>query len=189
MASSDVPFADFIKARSGRTIIPMPKGHPLVQTLAKNLNDMLQKSRHRRYIGGRINEVGGSLESEVKSYINSSGLGTCETKPRGGYPDLSVSMASGNHVYIEVKATTSRPDENSSLRAFYISSAKHVQEDAHHILIHFFLTKVPSAGTKSEFNFASWAIRDLHDLTIRLKKEYNASMNDFKLLPVLASSP
>ena len=189
MASNDIPLADFIKRQSGHIIIPMPKGHSLIQTLAKNLNIMLQKSRHTRYIGGRINEVGGSLESEIKSFIDASGLGTCETKPRAGYPDLSVNMASGNHVYIEVKATTSKPSENSSLRAFYISSAKHVQEDAHHILIHFFLNKVASAGTRSEFEFSSWAIRDLHDLTIRLKKEYNANMNDFKRLPVLAASP
>lgn len=188
MASSGMRLADFIKRVSGTNMIPTPQGHPLIRMLEKNLNTMLGKSRHTRYFGGRINEVGGALESEIKSFIDASGLGKCEVIPRAGYPNISVRMKDGGYVYIEVKATTAKPDSKSSLRAFYISSGKHVKADAHHILIHFFLDQVPAAGKKSEFEFASWTIRDLHNLTIRLKSEYNANMNDFKRLPVLASS-
>lgn len=188
-SNDDVPFADLINHMSGgRSIIPTPKGHPLIQALGKNLNTMLKKSRHTNYVGGRINEVGTSLETEIKSFIDTSGLGTCMAKPRSGYPDLVVSMRDGDDVYIEVKTTSEKPDSKSTLRAFYISSGKHIQTDAHHILIHFFVNRVPSTGTKAQFELHAWAIRDLHSLKVRLKNEYNASMKDFKQLPVLASS-
>lgn len=189
MTSNDVPFADLISHMSGgKSIIPTPKNHPLIQALAKNLNTMLKNSRHTNYVGGRINEVGTSLESEIKSFIDASGLGTCVPKPRAGYPDLAVSMHNGDDMYIEVKTTSEKPDSKSTFRAFFFSSGKHIQTDAHHILIHFFVNRVPSTGTKAQFELIAWTIRDLHSLKVRLKKEYNANMKDFKQLPVLASS-
>ena len=186
---SVVAFPDLVSKLSGCNVIAINPPHPLINTLEKGLNDMVSRAKYTRYHGGRVNEVGRSLEAEIRAIIESSGVATIERPGQAaGYPDMSLKAKDGTRYYLEIKTTTESRNKPSALRAFYISSGKKITWDAHHLLVHLYVTQIPSVGKMSEFKLVGWVINDLYGLSLRPKLEYNASHADMSTLSTLASS-
>ncbi len=187
--ASAVGFPALVHRLSGHAVIAIDPRHPLIDTLEKGLNGMLSRARYTRYHGGRVNEVGRSLEAEIRGIIESSGVASIERQRQAaGYPDMSLRARDGTRCYLEIKTTTESANRPSTLRAFYISSGNKITSDAHHLLVHLYVTQIPTVGKKSEFQLNGWVIKDLHGLALRPKLEYNASHADMSALSTLASS-
>ena len=184
-----IDFSALIRSLSGHAVIPIDPSNSLINALTIGLNDMLSKAKYTRYHGKRVNEVGRSLEAEIRGIIKASGVATIEPQGQAaGYPDLSLHTKDGVGCYLEIKTTTEDRSKPSTFRVFYISSGRKIHKDAHHMLVHLYVTQIPTIGKKSEFKFDGWVIKDLYGLSLRLKSEYNASHADMATLPTLASS-
>ena len=180
---ADYGFPDIVKRLYRQDVIPITVGHPILRLLAMGLDSLLVKQTYTAYTAKRVNEVGSQLEKEIRDIVSRGG--SLQTMPRQGYPDMLAEFPGHESVYIEVKATTQAPGAKSSFRAFYLSKGKKITRRASHVLVRLFLEQVSSTGTQSMFRLASWEVKDLYALRLRLKKEYNASSSDMNRLPTL----
>lgn len=180
------PFADLTREKSGARVVPIPSSHPLLDVLVKGLDDMMARAKYTNYTANRINEIGSQIELEIRQIVDNSPL--CKLKPmqRTGYPDLAVAI-NGETAHIEIKTTTEEPTSESGFRTFYISSWSKVKCDSYHLLIQLFVRRVTGAE-KVNVQLLSWRIKDLSNLNLVLKMEYNASLQELNQLPSLRQS-
>ncbi len=181
-----IVFSELVKTSCNRTVFETEKDHPILKILSKGLNDIIQKSKYTRYEGGRINDLGKSLEHEIKDIIeHNNDIELLPYSQHMGYPDLRLKINS-KIVFIEIKTTAKEEGFNSTQRVFYYTNGNKITDDGHHLLIQLFLKS--SLSNPNSYIFKKWKIKDLYSLSIGLKKEYNASYRDLNNLPVLCNS-
>ena len=110
----------------------------------------------------RYNECGNDMENVLKKSSGGklSGLGQA-----AGYPDL---MNEGSEYYLECKVANSK-SMNTSFRSFYLSTLTKIKKSQPHLLVCF----KHHDGKLSKDDEP--IVRDLYDLELTLKQEWNAS--------------
>lgn len=179
-------FSDLVKDSCQKDVRQIDRGHPILKLLSKGLDGILKKSAYTRYEDRRINDLGKSLETEIKSIIENSS--ECKIIPYSqhmGYPDLRLEI-NDDIVFIEIKTTSKDENFSSTQRVFYFTNGNKITSNGYHILVQLFLE--PSPNNPNSYQFKKWKIKDLHSLNINLKQEYNASYKDLHELPTLFCS-
>ncbi len=181
-----VEFHSLIKDTCDKTVLQTQKSHPILKILSNGLNIILRKSKYTRYEDRRINDLGKSLEQEIKDIItHDNDIKLIPYSQHLGYPDLRVQIH-GKVVFIEIKTTSKEENFDSTQRVFYYTNGNKISDDGYHLLIQLFLEASPS--NPNSYIFKKWRIRDLYSLSVSLKREYNASYRDLNNLPVLCGS-
>ncbi len=187
----DIPFADVVKATTGKRILPFDQKNDADRELLAKIglaldeviirmnatNSVAQKQR-------RINEVSSHFEDEMKRVLNDVPEFSCDFPhlasgkiQRSGYPDLRlVEKKSGRVIYLDPKLYE-EGSRNSSFRTFYFEPKKEtnkILDDAHHLIVGF-----AHDGRKSgQWKFLSWELVDLSQFKVRLKAEFQGSNHD-----------
>jgi len=189
-ALENIPFADVVRASSGREIIPidptLPADAELLGALRLALNHTLAQlnrpdspARSEK----RINEVSSHFEKSLRSEIDSTDGFLCAppTTNAGknqhtGYPDLRiVHQETGQVTYLDPKLIAPGTLD-SSLRTFYFTpkgETGKIQNDAHHLLV-----GIEHDGNTGQWKFTAWHLVDLASLKVRLKTEFQANNQD-----------
>jgi hypothetical protein len=188
---SGVPFAEIVKAATGRQVIAVNPtnsidrellakiGQALDEVLAK-LNATNSPAQSKR----RINEVSALFEMALKASLNSIEGFECDfpklasgAQQRSGYPDLRlVDKKSGRIVYLDPKLFE-RGSRGSSFRTFYYEPKREtnkILDDAHHLIVGF----EHDGKQNGAWHFLSWELVDLSRLRVRLKVEFQGSNRD-----------
>ena len=130
---------------------------------------------------GRPNELGNYLEAELIELIDrecplecrrpTTAKGTAQTV---GYPDAIVKQKD-IILYCEVKTYQEKTKE-TTLRTFYYqpTNQSKIQQDAPHFLIGF-QTESINVNNRSPFKVVDYAIRDVYNLQVQFKAEFNAN--------------
>lgn len=188
---SDVPFADVVRAATGRQVLPL---HPtnavdaeLLAKMGRAMDAVLRRmnapenaAQQKR----RINEVSALFESAMKDALNAVAGFECDyprlasgTRQRAGYPDLRlVDRKSGRVVYLDPKLFE-RGSRASSLRTFYYEPKREtnkILEDAHHVIVGF----EHDGKEDGSWKFLGWELVDLSGFSVKLKAEFQASNRD-----------
>lgn len=174
------PFPEVLTASCGHRIIPIDPANPddkrLVDAVTKAMRDFLKVSARSgvRYRGNRANDVGKQLEPTIIEEMRKANL---SPTPLGGsgYPDLSLEFE-GKKVYVELKTSSQKKKHETHHRLFYFTSGKKIKTDAHHLLLQVQIDEEKDKYWKVE----SWQLRDLADLVVGLKTEWNANYADFE---------
>jgi len=175
-----------VKDSCKKTVFKTKKNHPILKILSKGLNDIIAKSKYTRYEDRRINDLGKSLEQEIRDIIKHDGeIELIPYSQHMGYPDLRLKI-NNEIVFIEIKTTSKYDGFNSTQRVFYYTNGNKITDDGYHLLIQLFLE--PSPTNPNSYIFKKWKIKDLYSLNVILKKEYNASYRDLNSLPALCNS-
>ena len=154
--------------------------------MSKGLNDILSKSKYTKYEYKRINDLGKSLENEIKGIIkNNNEVKLIPFSQHMGYPDLRLEI-NNEIIFIEIKTTSQTEEFNSTQRVFYYTNGNKISDDGYHLLIQLFVEASPN--NPNSFTLKKWKIKDLYSLNVSLKKEYNASYRDLNNLPILSNS-
>lgn len=182
-----VNFSQLVKASSGFDIIPIDLKNSddkkLVDELTKALNNFVTSTRKAtRFTGNRVNDIGSALEETVRQEILKTGL-QVETLKGSGYPDLVVKK-DNKITYIELKSSGTKQKEAVNHRLFYYTSGKKIKANAHHLLLQIELTEEKD----KIWIVDSWTLRDLTNLQVSLKSEFNANQKDFDALGSIAKS-
>ena len=204
---SDIPFYVAIRVVSGCEVYPfrsasskylevMADSQTGVSSSAgkasRGLLDLLKqacaiavkRARHEGIVSARPNEAGNKVEPYVISALQQVGLSA--NKPRAksgkrramGYPDIAVELADDFALYMDCK-TYSRKTKSQGMRAFYFSPSKDpkVTKPGSHVVVSFEMDRQQD-GVVSVFRPTAWAIYDLYDLKLNLKREFNAENPD-----------
>lgn len=133
-------------------------------------------------VPGRINEFGNLIEREFFDFLVEKGQEKHNLNSENGYPDGLFKFGE-DLVYLEIK-TFSTKNTQTSQRSFYFSFGKNckIKNDASHILVGFekststveFVTK-DKRKIKVPEEFIEVKTKDLRDLKVKLKIEFNAS--------------
>jgi hypothetical protein len=147
------------------------------------MNNFLKTSRQAsaRYMANRANDAGQKMEGAIveemkKTSLNPTKLGS------SGYPDLLVEF-NGKKSYIELKTSAQKDKEGTHHRLFYFTSGKKIKYDAHHLLLQIQISEEANKYWKVEY----WELRDLYNLKVGLKTEWNANQQDFDKAGLLTS--
>lgn len=148
----------------------------IIDYITKAMNNFLGSTKKGgvRYTGKRPNEVGKNMENGIieemkKTFLKPTSLGA------SGYPDLYVEYNS-QKVYIELKTSAQTNKVNTHHRLFYFTSGKKINCDAHHLLL-----QIQIIEEKDKYwRVVSWQLRDLYNLRVGLKTEWNANDADFE---------
>ena len=132
-----------------------------------------------RYKGNRANDVGKKLETPIIEEFKKTDL---VPNPLGssGYPDLYVEYKT-RKIYIELKTSAQKRKHATHHRLFYFTSGKKITCDAHHLLLQI---QIEEEADKY-WRVVSWQLRDLYDLRVSLKTEWNANNADFEAAGLL----
>ena len=188
---SSVPFADVVKAATGKQVLPL---HPtnvvdaeLLAKIGRALDAVLQRmnspegaAQQKR----RINEVSALFESAMKDALNAVEGFECDYPrlasgghQRSGYPDLRlVDKKSGRILYLDPKLFE-RGSRASTLRAFYYEPKQptnKILDDAHHLIVGF----EHDGKADGTWKFLGWELVDLANFRVKLKAEFQASNRD-----------
>ena len=109
------------------------------------------------------------VEEMKKTSLNPEKLG------KTGYPDLKITL-DGQTSYIELKTSAQGNKAETHHRLFYFTSGKKIKADAHHLLLQIQICKEAEIYWKVEY----WELRDLYNLKVGLKTEWNANQGDFE---------
>jgi len=133
-----------------------------------------------RYKGNRANDVGKKLEPAIIEELKKTDL---LPMPLGssGYPDLYLEYHT-KKVYLELKTSAQKKKATTHHRLFYFTSGKKVKFDAHHLLLQ---VQIEEEADKY-WRVVSWQLRDLYNLKVSLKTEWNANYADFVASGLLA---
>lgn len=184
----EVKFSDVVKAASGKDVHPIDMNDPddakLVQSLAKALNNYfgLVERAGIRYHGNRINDIGKNFEEQILEEIKKTAL-TVTKLGSSGYPDFEIQQGQ-KVVYLELKSTGNTSKSSTQHRMFYFSSGKKIKADARHLLVQIQMEEQDNKNWKP----VSWEMRDLSELSVGLKTEFNANFGDLERTPLLDSS-
>ncbi|HEY0548512.1 MAG TPA: hypothetical protein VGF13_02860 [Verrucomicrobiae bacterium] len=188
---SGVPFADIVRAATGKQVIAVNPtnsidrellakiGRALDEVLAK-LNATNSPAQSKR----RINEVSALFETALKASLNSIEGFECDypklvsgAHQRSGYPDLRlVDKKSGRIVYLDPKLFE-RGSRGSSLRTFYYEPKREtnkILDDAHHLIVGF----EHDGKQDGAWKFSGWELVDLAGFRVKLKAEFQGSNRD-----------
>ena len=182
-----VPFPSVVRGTTGHEVIPIKNDDAIaaeiVSVIVSTIRDSIEQLnredspvREKR----RINEASQFFEAELLTRINATDSFTCELPPtaqgnaqRSGYPDLKIThQPSGRVAYLDPKLFETGSRE-STLRTFYFepkTETNKILDDAHHLLI-----GIEHDGNEGHWQFTNWHLVDLHELTVRLKPEFQAS--------------
>jgi len=186
-----IPFADVIKATTGKRILAFNQKNEVDRELLSKIglamdevikrmnatNSIAQKQR-------RINEVSSHFEDEMKRVLNETPGFACDYPhlasgkvQRSGYPDLRlVDKKTGRIIYLDPKLYEQK-SRSSSLRTFYFepkTDTNKVLDDAHHLIVGF----AHDGKESGHWKFLSWELVDLSQFKVRLKAEFQGSNRD-----------
>ena len=153
----------------------------IISFIGKAMNNFINTSTssETRYKGNRPNEVGknmeiGIIEEMKKTPLKPTKLGS------SGYPDLYIEYDS-QKVYVELKTSAQKKKADTHHRLFYFTSGKKITCDAHHLLLQIQINEEAS----KYWQVVSWQLRDLYNLQVSLKTEWNANNADFEAAGLL----
>lgn len=180
-------FSDVLKQSCNLQIIPIdPKStedKALIDTITKSMNNFLKTGRQAsaRYKADRVNDAGKKMEGAIveemkKTALNPTKLGS------SGYPDLLIEF-NGKKSYVELKTSAQKNKKDTQHRLFYFTSGKKIKHDAHHLLLQVQISEEADKYWKVEY----WELRDLYNLKVGLKTEWNANQQDFDRAGLLTS--
>jgi hypothetical protein len=148
----------------------------IVEFINKAMHNFMvsTKKSDTRYKGNRANDVGKKLEPAIieemkKTYLTPTPLGS------SGYPDLYVEY-NLQKIYIELKTSAQKKKKATHHRLFYFTSGKKITCDAHHLLLQIQIEEEQD----KYWRVVSWQLRDLYNLKVALKTEWNANNQDFE---------
>jgi hypothetical protein len=148
----------------------------IIEFISKAMRNFMNytKKSGMRYTANRANDVGKNLESGILEEMKKTPL-----KPTqlglSGYPDLYVTY-NFQKIYIELKTSAQKKKKDTHHRLFYFTSGKKVVCDAHHLLL-----QIQIEEEKEKYwRVVSWQLRDLYNLKVALKTEWNANHQDFE---------
>ncbi len=196
-AEGDYPFAEVIRRTTGQEVIAFDATNPAHAALLTKLKTAAAaaaiSAREAKIVSARANEVGNALEAHVFQALKAAGL-TAE-RPRtatgrgqaAGYPD--VALESEPPCYLELKTYNVRT-ANSTQRTFYYSPAPEtkVTRTALHLLLAYEFEQQNDGG-QTIWVPVHFKLVSLHDLTVRLKVEYNQSNRGLLADMLLADEP
>lgn len=172
-------FSEILVAVCGHSILPMDltdtADSKLLDTIKQAMDNFMKASRksETRYKASRANEAGSKMESAIveemkKTWLDPEKLGS------SGYPDLLIKL-DGKTSYIELKTSAQKNKKGTHHRLFYFTSGKKIKMDAHHLLLQIQIVE----EVDKYWKVASWELRDLYNLKVGLKTEWNANQGDF----------
>jgi len=178
-------FRDILESSCGfkliRIDVKKTNDKQLVDTMSKAMTNFLSstKKADMRYKGNRANDVGKKLETGIIEELKKTAL---IPTPLGssGYPDLYVEYKT-RKIYIELKTSAQKKKKDTHHRLFYFTSGKKVTCDAHHLLLQ---VQIEEEADKY-WRVVSWQLRDLYNLKVTLKTEWNANNADFEVAGLL----
>jgi hypothetical protein len=172
----EVPFELFIKAISGKRIIPINANDKLDLMLISRLEFVAKRALlELNKIGidtKRPNEAGNKAELFVKSALEESSFRLQNFSQSAGYPDILIFDDSERPTYLEVK-TFNIKTKDSTLRSFFVSPPKKkskIEFDAHHLIIAFQLER-----RKEKLYAEKVSVYDIAFLMGEVKQEFNTS--------------
>jgi hypothetical protein len=187
----DVPFAEVVEAVSGKKMLPLrldkspdaEMADAIGQTVEAML-DAFQSAAHPIHQVGRINEVSGHVEDDLRARLDAVKGLACEIPKNAagevqhsGYPDLRlVHEASGRVFYIDPKVYKSG-SEMSSFRTFYFEpkgDTNKILDEATHLI----LGLSHEGKVDKRWQLKAWKLVDLTGFRVRLKAEFQASNKD-----------
>lgn len=186
----NIPFADVVRASSGKEMIPvdpnLPADAELLNALRLALNRTLERFNRPdspALKAKRVNEMSSHFEKALQAEINSTDGFLCAPpltnagkNQRSGYPDLRiVHQETGQVTYLDPKLVAPGALD-SSLRTFYFTPKDEtgkIQDDAHHLLV-----GIEHDGNTGQWKFTTWHLVDLASFKVRLKPEFQASNKD-----------
>jgi hypothetical protein len=186
-----IPFADIIRATSGKRIIPVNRTNATDRALLEKIGGAMDRVLARMNATNspaqkerRINEVSRHFEAAMREELNAVPGFACEwpstaagVAQRSGYPDLRlVDRTTGRVIYLDPKLFEAK-SRGSSLRTFYFTPRKEtnkVLDDAHHLIVGI----AHDGGGQGERGFVRWELVDLAQFRVRLKAEFQASNRD-----------
>ncbi len=148
----------------------------LLNTIKAAMDNFMAASRKSgtRYKASRANEAGSKMESAIVEEMKKTSLNP-EKLGKTGYPDLKITL-DGQTSYIELKTSAQGNKAETHHRLFYFTSGKKIKADAHHLLLQIQICKEAEIYWKVEY----WELRDLYNLKVGLKTEWNANQGDFE---------
>lgn len=173
-----VTLREVIEASCNCNVIPINQTDAqdieLLSHLARSLNNFMNLTRRSgsRFRGERINDVGKNLENMVVGEIKKTPL-EVEKLGASGYPDFEIRQ-DNRTTYLEIKTTGNIKKSKTHHRMFYISSGKKVKTDARHLLLQIQMEEERDKYWK----VISWELRDITELKLGLKTEFNANFQD-----------
>lgn len=173
-------FAEIVQLSCNHSIIPIDptsqEDIALINAITKAMNNFIRTTTQTgvRYTGNRANDVGKKMEQAIieemrKTTITPTQLGT------SGYPDLLLEF-NGKKVYLELKTSAQKKTATTHHRLFYFTSGKKITTDAHHLMLQIQIAEEANKYWRVE----SWHLRDLYNLMVGLKTEWNANYQDFE---------
>ncbi len=186
-----IPFADVIKATTGKRILAFDKNDEADRELLSKIGTALDEVVKRMNVTNsvaqkqrRINEVSSHFEDEMKRVLNEVPGFSCDYPKlasgkiqRSGYPDLRlVDKKAGRIVYLDPKLYE-KTSRGSSLRTFYFepkTDTNKVLDDAHHLIVGF----AHDGKQNGHWKFLGWELVDLAQFKVRLKAEFQGSNRD-----------
>ena len=199
---SGVPFAEIVKAATGKQVLAIHSTNAIERELLANIGRALDEVLAKLNVPGgpaqskrRINEVSTLFEAALKESLNSIEGFECDypklasgAQQRSGYPDLRlVDKKSGRIVYLDPKLFE-RGSRGSSLRTFYYEPKREtnkILDDAHHLIVGFEHDGKPDGTWK----FLGWELVDLASFRVKLKAEFQGSNRDlYRAEAILSSS-
>lgn len=178
-------FRDILESSCGYKIVKVDMDNAqdkqIIESVAKAMNNFLNatKKSGTRYKGNRANDVGKKMETGIIEELKKTSL---IPTPLGssGYPDLYVEYQT-HKVYIELKTSAQVKKAQTHHRLFYFTSGKKITCDAHHLLLQIQIEE----ETDKYWRVVSWQLRDLYNLKVGLKTEWNANHADFEAAGLL----
>ena len=179
-------FRDILKSSCGFKLIRIDvtkiKDKQLVDTISEAMTNFLNSTKKAgiRYWGNRANDVGKKLETGIIEELKKTPRLVPTALGSSGYPDLYVGYKA-KKIYIELKTSAQKKKKDTHHRLFYFTSGKKVTCDAHHLLL-----QVQIEEEKDKYwRVVSWQLRDLYNLSVMLKTEWNANNADFEAAGLL----
>lgn len=148
----------------------------IVDSLTKALNNFLSSTEKSgtRYKGNRANDVGKKMETGIIEEMKKTALKPTQLGS-SGYPDLYIEHDL-QKIYIELKTSAQKKKKDTHHRLFYFTSGKKITCNAHHLLL-----QIQIEEEKDKYwRVISWQLRDLYNLKVSLKSEWNANHADFE---------
>ena len=187
----EVSFAQVIEAATGHEMVPFDPNSKIdrmiLRTLRRETQKLIQETRkpnHPIHEIGRINEVSGAIEDELRERLHALEKFECRVpvttageRQRSGYPDLVfIHTPTQRTFYLDPKVFK-HTSKKSSFRTFYYEpkrATNKVNRDATHLLIGF-----PHKGrAENKWIVEAPRLADLVHLKVRLKAEFQASNRD-----------
>lgn len=173
-------FRDILKKSCGYKIIQIDllnaNDKRIIDYIAKAMNNFLSSTKKSgmRYKGNRANDVGKKMETGIIEELKKTPL---SPTPLGssGYPDLYVEH-NAQKIFVELKTSAQKKKKATHHRLFYFTSGKKITCDAHHLLLQI---QIEEEADKY-WRVVSWQLRDLYNLMVSLKTEWNANNADFE---------